>query len=86
MRVAMEANFVACVADGRAVFWECVESVAGNEPRCLDLILVEEFEKSPRALGSCPKPCSSSGTVCSRDVAWVTSADVARGIFASVGA
>jgi hypothetical protein len=80
----VKADFVACIADGCAFFWEGLEAVAGDEPRCLDFVLVEKLEKASCALMSCPESCAPSGIISLEDTTRITSADVARGIFASI--
>lgn len=42
MRVAVQAQFVACVADAGEVMGERFESVAGDEEGCGDVVTGEE--------------------------------------------
>lgn len=51
MRVTVEANLVSGITDGSHVFREGFQRVAGNEPRCLDIVLFEHGQQSLRANG-----------------------------------
>lgn len=66
----MQANFVACITDGGAVFGKGVESVARDEPGSFDVVFGEELEEALGAYAAGPE----------------TAADVARGVFAAVRA
>lgn len=42
--VAMQADFMSSIANRRHVFWECLETVAGNEPCCLDVVFGKKLQ------------------------------------------
>jgi len=50
--VAVEADLVACVSNCCHFFWEGVETVSWDEPGCLDVVFLEEFEKTGDPNGS----------------------------------
>jgi hypothetical protein len=84
----MQSDFMSRVPDERALFGERLERVAGDEPRRLDVIFVEELEQTLGAHRTREETCvskvrSGHGAL---EYEEATSADVARRVFAAVGA
>lgn len=52
MRIPMQPNFVSFLHDHSALLGKCFQGVAGDEPRGLDVVLVEHVQQSTDADGT----------------------------------
>ena len=57
VRVAMEPDLVAGVADHGAFFGKALQAVARDEPRGFDVVLVEQLEETARTDGAGEEAC-----------------------------